>query len=155
MTDETWKWLGTLLLTLVSGGGVVGWWKTIKDDRRAERAEPVDLVARTFETQMAMSSHLTEMQRRITELVADNIANREEASAAKVASQEALRRAAHAEAQTSRLREALLWITGQIRPLIEWVDSGAKPPPPAIPEDLRAYLAGELDTSARHRLEDL
>jgi hypothetical protein len=153
--DNVWQWVGSLLLALVSGGGAVGWWKAVKDDQRNERSEPVDLVSRTLDLQIKQSDHMAEMQTRQTALFVDNMEIRGQLGAAKSESAEALRRATHAEAETGRLREALAWVGDHIRPIIEWVDGGAKPPPPPISEELRAYLAGELDTTGRKSLDDL
>lgn len=149
--NSMWAWLGSLALALVSGGGGVAWFQTLKADRRADRAEPVDLVSRTLSLQVDQSNHLAQMQGRMSELFTQNLQVQADAAHARSEAGEALRRAAHAEAETMRLREALLWVTGQVSPIIAWVDAGAKPPPPIISPDLRAYLAGELNTMGRKR----
>ena len=153
--NSMWAWLGSLALALVSGGGGVAWYKTLKDDRRAERSEPVDLVSRTLALQVDQSNHLAQMQQRMSELFEQNLQVSADAAHAKSEAAEALRRAAHAEAETLRMREALHWITAQVSPIIAWVDAGAHPPPPVISPDLRAYLAGELNTLGRRRPDEL
>lgn len=155
MSDEALRAILVAALAFVTTGGAVGWYRAVKGERRADRAEPVDLVARTFESQIAMSAHVVELQDRYAALSSDHMVTKGDAAEARATAGEAVRRAAHAESEVQRLRQSLRWVTDHIRPIIEWLDGGALPPPPKVPADLRAYLDGELDTAQRRRIRDL
>lgn len=119
--------LGTVVTGLLSGGlfaGLLGWVKFFREDRRADR---VDQRAETTDGVNVVASLWTQVATLQTQVIAnfaDGQAAREDAAAAR--------------REVDWLRSTFASL---VRPLVAWIDLGAQPPPPAVPDELRRILA--------------
>jgi len=118
---DTVKWL----IALAVGGGGGATWVAIRQDRREEkRSAPRDRVD-TLQKLLAVAEQ------------------------AYGKAGDALQKAASAERENAYIREELVALQArlfhlldQFRPILYWIDSGAKHPPPEISSELRDAVQG-------------
>lgn len=102
----------TLALAVVGGGGIVGVVQQLRRGKADKRATDVDTIDKAIDTSLGLFERLTALEDQLT-------ATR--------------RRVTSLEDWRHRMRV-------HTRSLVQWVDAGALPPPPAVADELRQML---------------
>lgn len=142
--------LRQFLTPLLGGFGpaaVLGWWLAFRKDRREqaadgrqEEASEVNIVSLLLENQGTMQDQIQILTDRWVGAQSDAALARSEAATARSEAALARADAASATREVTLLRSTLSRVVAHFRPLVEWLDAGAAPPPPPIPHDVRDLL---------------
>lgn len=117
-----------IILPLLLGGGAVGTWTALRKDRRESATHELDVIR-------IMRSDTADAAAQAVEAIQRAAAVERRAATAEQRA-DAAERAAHAQAGEIRsLRASLQRIAGimsrEMTYILDWIDSGAQPPPPA------------------------
>lgn len=121
---------GTVSLVVIFVGGAVTWWRSIRDDRRASQDQKRADRGEEREDTTSDVNVVVKLTEGFASLQALQVKTWQDG-------QEAIREAAAARLEVTWLRTT---VASLVRPLVAWIDSGAQPPPPAVPEELRRLL---------------
>lgn len=113
----------TLMLGLLGSGGLVGWYVAVRKDRREDRTSNVDMSEKMLTRQAQMYDRMNSLEDQVSAERRERIETSDHLA-------DATRRLAAVEARFSR-------VLAHVRVFIEWLDSGAEPPPPSVTEELR------------------
>lgn len=136
------------IVIAVLGSGGLGWWySALRADQREKRADTraaseseVNIVVSLLAGFEKMQQQIGDLYERWTRAEQNAADARADAAAARSESAAASAAAASATKEVATLRLALSRVTAHFRPVVDWIDSGAPPPPPSIPSDVRDLL---------------
>lgn len=143
--------LRDIIATVVAAlgpAGILGWWLMLRKDRREDSvdlrdgtASEVSLVMVLIEGQAKMQGQIADLFTRWSKAETAAADARAEASSARHEAARAVAEAAEAIREVALLRSSLSRVVAHFRPVLDWIDSGAHPPPPVIPPDVRDIIA--------------
>lgn len=147
MTGEDWKLLTTVVMALAGPTGL-GWWLwTYRQDRRDEeqtqdagRESDVNIVLKLLEAQGQMQGQIGDLYDRWMTAERVSADARADAAAARADAAAAVARSTEASREVGNLRATLTRVVAHFRPVVDWLDAGAPPPPPVVPDDVRELL---------------
>lgn len=146
----------TGLLGALGPTGLGWWWLTYRKEKREARASEQDNTAGEVNVVLALLDGQHRMQTQIGELYDRWVASQQVAADARSDAAQARAEAAHAVTQATAatkevatLRGTLSRVIAHFRPVLAWIDAGAAPPPPQIPEDVRLLLRAPAEEDTR------